>query len=82
MMFEVEINLDLKDDLFSKIVFEALLPEVLNPPSSRVKVFMNHSPPKISLFFSSDNPSLLRAALNSFLRLIILLEEIIKSLRM
>jgi len=78
-MFEVEIILDLKDCLFSKVIFESLLPESLNPPSNRVKVLLEHNPPKILLHISSSNPSLLRAALNSFLRLIILLEDLFKN---
>jgi len=80
-MFEVELTLDFKDPIISKIVFESLFPEVANPPSRRVATLIKHYPPKIFLCLSSDNPSLLRAALNSFLRLIMLLEEIFKSLK-
>ncbi|MCS7368188.1 MAG: KEOPS complex subunit Pcc1 [archaeon GBS-70-058] len=80
-MFEVELTLDFKDPAISKIVFESLSPEVANPPSRRVNTLIEHYPPKIFLYLSSYNPSLLRAALNSFLRLIMLLEEIFKSLK-
>ncbi|MCR6623446.1 MAG: hypothetical protein HA488_00490 [Candidatus Verstraetearchaeota archaeon] len=80
-MFEVELTLDFKDPIISKIIFDSLYPEIANPPSRRVTSLIKHDPPKILLHLSSDNPSLLRAALNSFLRLIILLEEIFKSLK-
>lgn len=79
-MFEVEFILKFKNEHFSKIIFESLMPEVLNPPSSSVYVYLTHLPPNVLLHFSSKNPLLLRAAINSFLRLILSLEETFKSL--
>lgn len=81
MFFEVEVSLEFKESFLAKIIFESLLPEVLNPSSSGVSVSMKCIPPKILIHFSSNNPLLLRAALNSLIRLTILLEQILKNLQ-
>lgn len=77
---KVSIELEFTDKKIANTVYNAILPEIRNPPSKRAVVELNLKDNKISLNISTTTISSLRAAINSYLRWIYSISETCRKL--
>ncbi|MCS4541344.1 MAG: KEOPS complex subunit Pcc1 [Euryarchaeota archaeon] len=71
-----KIEIEFPDEKAARIIYRALLPEVNSLPSERVKVSLSTSKNTLSMEINALDTVALRAAVNSYLRWIILAREI------
>ena len=70
MKAQAVIRLNLSSEKQLKVVMEALKPETETSSTPRSKVYMNNEDKILILDFRAKDTSALRAAINSYLRLI------------
>ncbi|MEM0023686.1 MAG: KEOPS complex subunit Pcc1 [Thermofilaceae archaeon] len=73
--YEAVIAINAVDEVEAKALFKALSVETSSQPSPRVRVQIDLQGAHLLLRFTSERRSSLRAALNSFLRLLTALER-------
>jgi tRNA threonylcarbamoyladenosine modification (KEOPS) complex Pcc1 subunit len=79
MKTQAIIRLNFSSEKQLKVVLEALKPETKSPATRRSKVQMNGEENSLTLNFEASDTSALRAAINSYLRWILLTKTILKS---
>ena len=75
MKTEATVNLSFPSEKRLKIVLEALGPETRISPTNRSKVDAKGEGNRLTLLFEARDTSALRAALNSYLRWIIVIND-------
>lgn len=78
--YEAVIVIDAADDAEAEALYKALSVEGFSQPSSMVRVQIALQGTRIILHFASEKRSSLRAALNSFFRLLTALERVAREL--
>ena len=79
MKAQAIIRLNLSSERQVKIVLEALNPETRSPSTNRSKVQMKGEGNSLTLNFEARDTSALRAAMNSYLRWILLTKTMLES---
>lgn len=79
MKAQAIIRLNFSSEKQLKVVLEALKPETRTPPTRRSKVQMKGEGNSLTLNFKASDTSALRAAINSYLRWILLTKTILES---
>ena len=79
MKAQAIIRLNFSSEKQLKVVLEALKPETRTPPTRRSKVQMKGKGNSLTLNFKARDTSALRAAINSYLRWILLTKTILES---
>lgn len=79
MKTQAIIRLNFSTEKQLKIVLEALKPETRTPPTRRSKVQIKGEGNSLTLNFKASDTSALRAAINSYLRWILLTKTILES---
>jgi len=79
MKAQAIIRLNFSSEKQLKIVLEALKPETRSPATRRSKVEMKGEGNSLTLNFEARDTSALRAAMNSYLRWILLTKSILES---
>ena len=79
MKAQAIIRLNFSTEKQLKIVLEALKPETRTPPTRRSKVQIKGEGNSLTLNFKASDTSALRAAINSYLRWILLTKTILES---
>ncbi|MCS7374061.1 MAG: KEOPS complex subunit Pcc1 [archaeon GB-1867-097] len=74
-MFRAEVKVDLEDSGLAFAVYRSLIPEAVDPPSNKVKVAVSLESTILKFYFSTDSLSSLRAAINSYLRWVMVAVE-------
>ena len=72
------MSIDLLDAASADAVYSALVPEVMSQPSDKIRIILSLSGNELHIIIFSDGLSSLRAVVNSFLRLITAVEEVLK----
>jgi len=80
MKAQAIIRLDFSSEKQLKVVLEALKPETRSPATRRSKVQMESEGNSLTLNFKASDTSALRAAINSYLRWILLTKTILESI--
>ncbi len=73
---EAVVRLELPSERESRIVYGALKPETESPPSPRSRVYIELDGRTLTLKFEATDTTALRAALNSYLRWIMLVDNL------
>ena len=71
-----KVDIEFQSEKVARIIYKALLPEVNSLPSGRVKVNLSTNKNILSIETSALDTTALRAAVNSYLRWILLAHEI------
>ena len=79
MKAQAIIRLNFSSEKQLKVVLEALKPETRTPPTRRSKVQIKGEGNSLTLNFKASDTSALRAAINSYLRWILLTKTILES---
>ena len=79
MKAQAIIRLNFSSEKQLKVVLEALKPETRTPPTRRSKVQMKSEGNRLTLDFKARDTSALRAAINSYLRWILLIKTVLES---
>ena len=79
MKAQAIIRLNFSSEKQLKVVLEALKPETKTPPTRRSKVQMKGKGNSLTLNFKARDTSALRAAINSYLRWILLTKTVLES---
>lgn len=79
MKAQAIIRLNFSSEKQLKVVLEALKPETKTPPTRRSKVQMKGEGNILTLNFRARDTSALRAAVNSYLRWILLTKNVLES---
>jgi tRNA threonylcarbamoyladenosine modification (KEOPS) complex Pcc1 subunit len=79
MKAQAIIRLNFSSEKQLKVVLEALKPETRTPPTRRSKVQMKGEGNRLTLDFKARDTSALRAAINSYLRWILLTKTVLES---
>jgi len=79
MKAQAIIRLNFSSEKQLKVVLEALKPETRTPPTRRSEVQMKGEGNSLTLNFKASDTSALRAAINSYLRWILLTKTILES---
>lgn len=79
MKAQAIIRLNFSSEKQLKVVLEALKPETKTPPTRRSKVQMKGEGNSLTLNFKARDTSALRAAVNSYLRWILLTKTVLES---
>jgi len=79
MKAQAIIRLNFSSEKQLKVVLEALKPETRTPPTRRSKVQMKGEGNSLTLDFKARDTSALRAAINSYLRWILLTKTVLES---
>ena len=79
MKAQAIIRLNFSSEKQLKVVLEALKPETKTPPTRRSKVQMKGEGNSLTLNFRARDTSALRAAVNSYLRWILLTKNVLES---
>jgi len=79
MKAQAVIRLNFSSEKQLKVVLEALKPETRTPPTRRSKVQIKGEGNSLTLNFKASDTSALRAAINSYLRWILLTKTILES---
>jgi len=79
MKAQAIIRLNFSSEKQLKVVLEALKPETRSPATRRSKVEMKGEGNSLTLNFKARDTSALRAAINSYLRWILLTKSILES---
>jgi len=79
MKAQAVICLNFSSEKKLKVVLEALKPETKTPSTRRSKVQMKSEGNRLTLNFRARDTSALRAAINSYLRWILLTKTVIES---
>ncbi len=74
---EAQVKLQLKSERVAEVILQALMPEVKNQPTQRVTISLKREHSCLFLTFKADSTSALRAAVNSYLRWILSLSEVL-----
>jgi len=77
MRAEATVKFEFKSEQVLKTVFNALKPETLSAPTRRSKTYIEINGKTLTLKFEAKDTTALRAALNSYLRWIRLIVEIL-----
>ncbi len=77
MRAEATVKFEFKSEQVLKTVFNALKPETLSAPTRRSKTYIEVNGKTLTLKFEARDTTALRAALNSYLRWIRLIVEIL-----
>jgi len=77
MRAEATVKFEFKSEQVLKTVFNALKPETLSAPTRRSKTYIEVNGKTLTLKFEAKDTTALRAALNSYLRWIRLIVEIL-----
>ena len=77
MKAEATVKFEFKSEQVLKTVFSALKPETLSAPTRRSKTYIEVNGKTLTLKFEARDTTALRAALNSYLRWIRLIVEIL-----
>ena len=77
MKAEATVKFEFKSEQVLKTVFNALKPETLSAPTRRSKTYIEVNGKTLTLKFEAKDTTALRAALNSYLRWIRLIVEIL-----
>lgn len=77
MKAEATVKFEFKSERILKTVFNALKPETLSVPTRRSKAHIEVDGKTLTLKFKAKDTTALRAALNSYLRWIRLIVEIL-----
>ena len=77
MKAEATVKFEFKSEQVLKTVFNALKPETLSAPTRRSKTYIEINGKTLTLKFEAKDTTALRAALNSYLRWIRLIVEIL-----
>jgi len=80
MKAQAVIRLNFSSEKQLKVVLEALKPETRSPLTRRSKVQMESEGNSLTLNFKASDTSALRAAINSYLRWILLTKTILESI--
>ena len=80
MKAQAIIRLNFSSEKQLKVVLEALKPETRRPLTRRSKVQMESEGNSLTLNFKASDTSALRAAINSYLRWILLTKTILESI--
>ena len=78
---KIEILLKLENSRIRSTIVNALIPEIISPPTEKVKSKLITKNDEIHIIMESTSPSMLRASFNSNMRLIIAILNTIKALR-
>lgn len=79
MKAQAIIRLNFSSEKQLKVVLEALKPETRTPPTRRSKVQMKGEGNSLTMDFKARDTSALRAAINSYLRWILLTKTVLES---
>jgi len=75
MKIQATVNLNFPSEKRLQIVLEALGPETRISPTSRSRVHVEGEENRLTLIFEARDTSALRAALNSYLRWIVVIND-------
>ncbi|MEM1508737.1 MAG: KEOPS complex subunit Pcc1 [Thermofilaceae archaeon] len=78
--YEVHVTVNFSSKLHAKAVYNALIVEVKNQPTARVLMEVVLEGEQLKMKIASSKRASLRASLNSFLRLLTVLESTEKTL--